>query len=437
MMVTPSTFARRQRLCPVAVVILVCLSGLVGGALAACGTTADRPQPTTIPASPIVVRSFPDTTSNIHVGLAFDYGVHDPAALSRSVDYIWGGYSVNGDPDIRPELPHIDGYLPFNFDAYPQNVPGHSLSDWLRRNPDWIVYRCDAKTPAYYGTSGGNVPLDVTNPGVVDYQLSQVSKLFAQGANGVDFDVFGFSNLSGACGVYERGVWKPLGYPPTNQDNARLDDDALHWLRTMSQAIRSRFPDKTISLNLNLVGAGSHLAEIASSVDMIFDESGFTAYGSHNLSGAAWWSEFDGLQYLNRVGKAFDLNGIVPAPDDQSVSEDQINWVLANYLLVKGAHSYTYIYAGNRDGPVQSPSAYGAFYDRPQYHIPIGQPTSGAITSQGVVMRYYSHGLAIVNPSPRETFRVSLGKAYRDTFGHVYTAVTLAPASGIVLLAEN
>jgi Hypothetical glycosyl hydrolase family 15 len=436
-MTTPSTSALRQWLCPFAVVILACLSVLVGIAITACGTTAHRPTLTGIPPSSTVTRSFPGTGSNIHVGLAFDYDVHDAAALSPSVDYIWGGYSVDGNVDIHRVVPHIDGYLPFNFDAYPQNVPGHSLSDWLRREPDWIVYRCDAKTPAYYGIAGGNVPLDVTNPRVVRYQLSQVGQLFAKGANGVDFDVFGFTNISGACGVYERGVWKPLGYPPTGQDNARLDDDALHWLRTMSRAIRWRFPGKTISLNLNLVDAGARLREIAPYVDMIFDESGFTSYGSQNLSGAAWKMEFEDLEYLDRVGKAFDVNGIVPAADDQSVTENQINWVLANYLLVKGAHSYTYIYAGNDSSAGTSPSGYGTFYDRPQYHIPIGQPRTGAVNSQGVVMRYYSHGLAIVNPSAGETFRVSLGKPYRDTFGHVYTAVTLAPASGIVLLTEN
>jgi Hypothetical glycosyl hydrolase family 15 len=384
-----------------------------------------------------VTRSFPSTDSDIHVGLAFDYDVHDSAALARNVDYIWGGYSVDGNSGSNRGVPHVDGYLPFNLDPFPQNVPGHSLSDWLRRDPGWIVYRCDRKTPAYYGAAGGNVPLDVANPAVVRYQLSQVAKLFAKGADGVDFDVFGFTNISGACGIYEHGVWKPLGYPPTDQGNARLDDDALRWLHTLSQGIRSRFPGKTISVNLNLAQAGSRLPEIASNVDMIFDESGFTDYGNQNLSGAAWRTEFEGLQYLDRVGKAFDLNGIVPAADDQSVTEDQINWVLANYLLVKGAHSYTYVYAGNHATVAQSPSGYGTFYDRPQYHLPIGQPTSGAVTSQGVVMRYYSRGLAIVNPSAQDTFRVSLGKAYRDTFDHVYTAVTLPPASGIVLLAES
>lgn len=395
------------------------------------------PAPPCCSSGPTLTRPFPSTSSDIHLGLAFDYSVRNAAAVSRSVDYIWGGYFVDWNLGIHPGVPHIDGYLPFNIDGYGQNVPGHSLRDWLRRHPDWIVYRCDRKTPAYYGQGDGNVPLDVTNPGVLRYQLSQVSKLFAKGANGVVFDVFGFKNIAGACGIYERGVWKALGYPPTNQDNARIDDDALRWLRSMSQAIRSRFPGKTIGLNLNLVEAGSRLREIASNVDMIFDESGFTAYGDRNLSGEEWRAEFEDLQYLDRVGKTFDVNGTVPAPDDESVTPDEINWVLANYLLVKGTHTYTYIYAGNRHGFGGSPSGYGTFYDRPQYHIPIGQPRSGAVDRQGVVMRYYSHGLAIVNPSPGQSFRVSLGKPYRDTFGHLDTAVTLPPTSGIVLLTQK
>ena len=396
-------------------------------AITACGTTGPRPSPASL--------SFSSTNSNIHVGLAFDYDAHNTQAVSRTVDYIFGGYFVDWNFGIRPRVPHIDGYLPFDSDGYPQNAPGHSLNDWVRRHPDWIVYQCDRRTPAYYGQGDQTVPLDVTNPGVVRYQLSQVAKLFANGADGVVFDVFSFQNLSGRCGVYNNGAWEPLGYPQTGDDNARIDRDVLGWLRSISRAIRARFPGKTIGLNLNLLDTGSRLRDVAPYVDLIFDEGGFTSYGRENLSGEAWRSEFEGLQYLNRVAKPFDVNGIVSAPDDQSVSEDQINWVLANYLLVKAAHTYTYIYAGNGRGFTGSPSGYGTFYDRPQYHISIGRPASAAITSQGVLMRHYSQGLAIVNPSPRQTFRVALGGTYRDTFGHAYTAVTLPPTSGIVLLA--
>ena len=84
-------------------------------------------------------------------------------------------------------------------------------------------------------------------------------------------------------------------------------------------------------------------------------------YGRQNLSADSWRAAFDGLEYLDKVGKAFDVNGIVSAADDQSVTEDQINWVLGNYLLVKGARSYTYIYAGNGRGFTGSASGYGTF----------------------------------------------------------------------------
>ncbi len=407
-------------------------------AIAACGTTGRRPSPSTCCSSQLTAtRSFPSTSSNIHLGLAFDYYAHNVEAVSRNVDYIFGGYLVDWNFGIHPGVPHIDGYLPFNSDGYPQNAPGHSLSDWVRSHPDWIVYQCDRGRPAYSGNGDQSVPLDVTNPGVVRYQLAQVEKLFANGANGVVFDVFGLTNVSGRCGVYDHGVWKPLGYPPIGQDNARIDGDALNWLRTITEAIRARFPGKTIGLNLNIQDAGSRLLEIAPYVDMIFDEAGFTSYGRQNLSADSWRAAFDGLEYLDKVGKAFDVNGIVSAADDQSVTEDQINWVLGNYLLVKGARSYTYIYAGNGRGFTGSASGYGTFYDRPQYHVRIGQPTSGPVSSQGVMMRYYAHGLAIVNPSPGQTFRVSLGKDYRDTFGHVYSVVTLLPTSAIVLLTAT
>ena len=100
--------------------------------------------------------------------------------------------------------------------------------------------------------------------------------------------------------------------------------------------------------------------------------------------------------------------------------------------VLKGLHSYTHIYAGDGKGSV---SGYGAFYDRPQYHIPIGHPTSGRFAALGAQLRYYSGGLVVVNPSSTQRAILSLNAPYRDMFGKSYTtSLTLAPASAIVLL---
>jgi hypothetical protein len=175
--------------------------------------------------------------------------------------------------------------------------------------------------------------------------------------------------------------------------------------------------------------------EVVPYVDVVFDEGGFTSYGTNKLSGSAWQQEVAYLEYLNSQGKAFLVNGIVNAPDDAAVSDDQINWVLANYLLIKGSASYTYIYAGDRQGFTGSPSTYGTFYDRPQYHIQIGYPTSKRYAFAGAQLRSYSGGLVLVNPSSTNSVLVPLGQSYRDISGATVSGTAaLPPTSGMVLL---
>ena len=85
---TPSTFARSRSPCRFRSPLVASLGVLVGMAIAACGTTGRRPSPSTCCSSQLTAtRSFPSTSSNIHLGLAFDYYAHNVEAVSRNVDY--------------------------------------------------------------------------------------------------------------------------------------------------------------------------------------------------------------------------------------------------------------------------------------------------------------------------------------------------------------
>ena len=380
--------------------------------------------------------TFPNTSAGIHLGLVFDYRVHDPRTVARRVDYVFGGYFADWHPAIDPKAGHVDGSLPFDLDGYPQYVPGHSLLWWQAHHPGWIVYRCDRKTPAYDAPGTSNVPLDITNPSVRAYEIQEVAGMFARGASGAAFDDFSFSNSGGRCGVYRGGEWRSLHYPAPAQDSATLNNDMRNWLKSIREELRRRFPTKTLAVDMNLRASGiANVRAVAPYVDMVLDESGFTSYGTGGLMSTAWQQEVGDLEYLASLGKAVDVNAIVNAASNSSVTRSQLSWALGNYLLVKGAHSYTYVYAtGDRSSLGVGSSGYGTFYDRPQYHIPIGAPTSGRFSSYGVQMRYYAGGLVIVNPSSWQTFAVPLGQAYTDMFGTPYTAVTLSPASAIVLV---
>jgi Hypothetical glycosyl hydrolase family 15 len=372
-------------------------------------------------------------TAGINLGLAFDYATHDWIGVSKDVDYIFGGYLLSWNFGFYPRVSAVDGYIPFDREPLPQSVPGHSLAYWKARHPDWIVYRCDRRTPAYYGNGNTSVPLDFSNPAVRAWQVDQAAKLFGAGATGVAFDNFTFANFDGRCGVYRNGVWSRLGYPGWWRNNRKQTADMIVWLRSIRRRLLREFPTKTLTVNFTTELSGlRNLKAIVPYIDMDFDEAGFSDYGRRRISGLAWQHEVDGLEYLNSRGKAFFVNGVVGAANDQSVTHDDLNWALANYLLVKGAQSYTYVYAGDEVGG--SPSGYGTFYDRPEYHVQVGFPVSSRYESQGVQMRRYSHGLAIVNPSGSRAYTVRLSRTYRDMYGAAHSFVRLAPTTGIVLL---
>jgi Hypothetical glycosyl hydrolase family 15 len=375
----------------------------------------------------------------IQLGLAFDYDATNPASIEQEVSYVFGGYFLDWNFGFYPPGPQLDGYLPFDVDPYPPTYPGHNLTDWQQMHPDWIVYRCDRVTPASFaGNTNTNVPLDFGNPAVRAWQLQQAALLLQAGAKGIALDDFNFTNYAKRCGVYRNGAWTWLGYPTTGGINGRFTADMMAFLMEISSQLKQEFPASTIAVNMSPSISGLRDVEAAAPfIDTDFDEAGFTGYGGKNLSGSAWLQEVKAVQYLTAHGKAVDLNGIVAASSDAAVTHAEINWVLANYLLVKGKQTYTYIYAGNHTGFGSSPSGYGSFYDRRAYHVPIGYPTSPMVRYGGVYARGYSGGMTIVNPSANESQTVPLGGTYTDMFGRRYKSVNLGPTRAIVLLTPR
>ena len=400
--------------------------------LCGCGSHGQSDFASPDPALP----SLPNTDTGIHLGLAFNHLRSGALAVTRDVDYVFGGGFLDWHVKIDPAVAHSDFYLPFADDAYPQSFSGHTLKDWQSQHPSWIVYRCDGQTPAYDRSGEPSVPLDFSNPAVQAYGLREAQAALARGAAGIAVDNFTFTNYEGRCGVHRGGVWTKLGYPGLFQRNSKYVNDMVAWLQAVHSGLRKFYPHASLAINTNIIASGlANLKRAAPYVDVLFDESGFTSYGTQNLTGVAWQQEVDALEYLNRVERAFVVNGIVDAPSDPAVTPDQINWVLGNYLLVKGGHSYTYIYARGDSGTGSSPNGYGTFYDRPQYHVPIGHPIAKREQRDGLQLRRYSGGLAIVNPSPSQSHTMRLDATYRDMFGRTYNSVTLPPARAVVLLA--
>ena len=157
-------------------------------------------------AAPIV--SFLDTYSGVHAFLTFDHKVIDVATAAAHADFVWGNdeshvaaYRASTNPKIV-----LSSYIPFTRD--PDGT--HDLAYWKSTHPDWVLYQCDQTTPAYeFGDP--NVPLDITDPAVVDWQVQSYGvTAAAAGDDMIAADNFTLSNDYKACGVFQNNVWKQL-----------------------------------------------------------------------------------------------------------------------------------------------------------------------------------------------------------------------------------
>jgi Hypothetical glycosyl hydrolase family 15 len=417
-----------------------------------------RPAQTPPPASPLP--TFRNTTNGIHLGIAFDYWVTNPATLQGKVDYVWGSRSPAAN------TAHHDAYMPQELDYHRLSGktslgPNHDLAWWQAHHPSAVVYTCDSsgrptRVPAYFRQNSGvvdpNVPLDITNSFVRSYQAQRANQLLARGYQGISWDDFSLINRDRRCGVYEGAPgdpwanWHYLGYPALpNQTNAKLQLDMLTWLRYIHNQIKAVHPSKTITLNSSVAtnGVASQLdlytRQFLAYFDIDFDEPGFTDVSEtrETIHDQRWKNEVRGINLLNAYHKAIDINAyVLHEPVGSAAEHAEANWVLANYLLVKGAHTYTYM-----QGLRATTQCRGrCLVDLPEYRVPIGRPTSPSpspVATDTVYRRTYTGGEVLVNPSGRSTFTVALGGVYRDMYGQRMSAVTLPPSTGIVLLKAS
>ena len=55
-------------------------------------------------------------------------------------------------------------------------------------------------------------------------------------------------------------------------------------------------------------------------------------------------TRWQAIQAANAAGKGWVLNGITSGATDATVAPSDVEWIIANYLIVKGSHTYMNIY---------------------------------------------------------------------------------------------
>ncbi|MGZ3665768.1 MAG: putative glycoside hydrolase [Ktedonobacterales bacterium] len=367
----------------------------------------------------------PDTTINIHISLPFNFHISDPKDEIGKVDYVGGSTYAT-----EPRGVYNTSYYPYDR----AGNQGHDITWFKAHHPDWIEYQCDRRTIAYeFGDP--NPPLDITNPAVLNYMWSTyLAPRLQAGYAGIMFDNLSLNNsghwTGRRCGHFTpTGAWVQQ-FAGTSNDPA-YRQAVLTWAKTMHERLHAAFPNATMSGNFSFdpsYAADSYT--LYQYLDIVVDEKGFTnegESGNNYLTGDDWKAKMQALQYLASVGKGWSSTNQEPERF-ANISNTEVQWVLANYLLVKGRHSFVFITG------VQE---YGYLYLRPEYAAQIGSPI-GAMSAKGAVyFRNFTHGLAIVNPSASHGYTVQLpANTYKDLYGHTLAngSITLGPHSGIVLL---
>jgi len=373
--------------------------------------------------------NLPDTSENIHIGLPFNYAVTNFQDEAGKIDYVFGSQFPKQPPSVyNTYYEHFDTEQNDDDGAY-------SLSWYQQHHSDWIEYRCDKKTPAEEFVSDGyhNAPLDITNPAVLDFLWHRYAfPELKKGYQGIAFDNVNTDNQVGQrCGHFDKfGNWVQQ-FSGLNGDSL-YQQAVLHWGQNMYQRVHSAYPKATVSWNFS-IDFNTHYTPLSLDyqlfcyVDILLDERGFTNYGKSNnyVTDTNWSIDMQVLQYLQTLNKGLVLMGDEPEMF-ANISRQEIQWILANYLLVKSNHTYMYA-TGNQE--------YGHMYIRPEYSAPIGHATTAMYQSQGVYMRDYSNGKAIVNPSSSQAFSVTLpANTYKNIYRNDLNSVSLGAHSAIVLL---
>lgn len=364
--------------------------------------------------------------ANFHYMMAFNYHVTDYSSERGKADYVWGAQAGSQQVGVYNAF-----YYPFERDAG-QNVEptGHDLAWWKANHPDWLEYKCDRTTLAYeFGDP--DAPLDIANPSFRAYVMQNyVGWAFAHGYSGVAFDNVDVQNNFGRCGHYNSaGAWVQQ-YTGQRTDPAYAAD-VLNWARDMTSRIHAAKPGSTVAINFRYNEADpADSAALIRIVDIVADEGGWTNYGSGPLTDADWLTYTRTLvTYITDAGKGL-LQSCQEPVAYADITQAQVQWCMANYFLVKNAATYMGI--SGSDG-------YGYLAYRPEFAAAkVGVPTDtfDLVPGTGVYRRYFTTGIALVNPSSTATYTVHIPpNTYRDLYGALQGgSVTLQPASGIVLV---
>jgi hypothetical protein len=322
---------------------------------------------------------------------------------------------------------------------------GHSLAWWQSNHPDWILYKCSSTTNApttlpAYDSGLPNVPLDIHNPAVVQYQIAQMAGPYAlrygYSALAADEATYWIPATGGAgyygCGIYKNGVFVRRY---SSENDPAWATDLVNWVKSARYILTNNATLAPYHLKFIINHPGGIMntneATIASNIDADMDETGFTSYGRYLTTTNVFVPrEARWMQFMQAHGAAVLINqdwGSI------TVGAAQKDYSAATYLL--GNEDAAAVFATPHTG-------YGVeTYYHPEYAATnLGSPCAefygGASTAPGLYYRKFAYGLVVVNAGGYGTEKAALesGHVYTDLEGRSVTnPLSVAANDGYVL----
>lgn len=376
-------------------------------------------------------------------------------ADSPRYDAVWGArqpqFWDQGNPSML-----VSRYIIMQEDRF--EISGHGLSWWQTNHPDWIFYACKpdgtpthelaffpgTSSPAFHPTE---VPLDIHNPGVVDYQIRQLMGPYAitHGYNAIAIDNILFQNVMQGgnpnfgqpiiSGYWGCGVWHGSTFVRryTSKSDPMYATDTVNWLKAARSIVLT---DPTLAPHhLALIGnhtltstSNTNEQQVIANLDAVLDEAAFSAFG--NYQSTAWKGLFTFKVAYMRYAQAHRVAMLLIdkfAQDTTTVTKPHLEYSIATYLMGNEQGAYLYVTPTNTSG-----SGYGSEQYHTEYTAPVGQacgemfggPSFDAANPH-IYYRRFTKGFVVVNsgslPVASERARLPAGIHYTDIEGRAIT----------------
>jgi hypothetical protein len=389
---------------------------------------------------------YPENWSGVQLVQPFDYHLSTSDIIQEGGHFSW---LTQVNPDLTKIAAwrrankdiHVGIYLPFSRDWQSITHPMEPLSWWESTHPDWIVYKCDQRTPAYI-LGDPNVPLDFTNPEVLQWQVQTfILPAYQDGYNFVAADNVDLTNWGGACGVFHNGVWQSLFTKEIPWKMA-----VVNWLREIKQRMpkgMKLIPNVSfsqVSPNPNPGNPDNELiSHLISYSDGIVEEDGFTVLRERGQS-MSWNDHLYFIKEVQMEGKPyFSNNQVADVSKIQNTDFSTLDWILSSYLITNHGDEYL---------SISGYQQYGTIVLLPQYQevAQLGHPTGDPQNNGVFFWRIFQHGIALVNPSHspwKPDLQFLLPQQFqqcRELSGKQYSRnddLSLLPFSGKILFCNS